>query len=88
MTFPHIQRLKSMKRLLTSLLLLSALSVYAGKIIVREGESIHDALRQAREWRRTNDARCKGGITIAIEAGQYYMQEPLFLRPEDSGSCM
>ncbi len=86
MTFPHIQRLKSMKRLLTSLLLLSALSVYAGKIIVREGESIHDALRQAREWRRTNDARCKGGITIAIEAGQYYMQEPLFLRPEDSGT--
>lgn len=50
------------------------------------GESIHDALRQAREWRRTNDPRCKGGITITLKAGRYFMQEPLFLRPEDSGT--
>ena len=55
--------------------------------MVRLGESIHHALRQAREWRRTHDARCQGGITIRLEAGRYYMDEPLFLRPEDSGTA-
>ena len=75
-----------MKRILTILLLFATLYVNAGEIVVREGESIHDALRQAREWRRTNDARCQGGITIIIEEGRYYMNEPLFLRPEDSGT--
>ena len=75
-----------MKRLLTILLLFATLYVNAGEIIVREGESIHDALRKAREWRRTNDARCQGGITITLQEGRYYMNEPLFLRPEDSGT--
>ena len=77
---------KNMKRILTILLLFATLYVNAGEIIVREGESIHDALRQAREWRRTNDPRCQGGITITIQEGRYYMNEPLFLRPEDSGT--
>ena len=75
-----------MKRLLTTLLLFSTLYASAAEIIVKEGESIHDALRQAREWRRTGDPRCEGGITITLQAGRYYMQEPLFLRPEDSGT--
>ena len=75
-----------MKRLLTTLSLLIAIYANAGEIIVSEGNSIHDALRQAREWRRTNDPRCKGGITITLKAGRYFMQEPLFLRPEDSGT--
>lgn len=75
-----------MKRLLTTLSLLIAIYANAGEIIVSEGNSIHDALRQAREWRRTNDPRCKGGITITIQEGRYYMNEPLFLRPEDSGT--
>ena len=69
------------------LLLVSSFSVKAGEIVVREGESIYDALRQAREWRRTNDARCEGGITIKLQAGRYYMHEPLFIRPEDSGTA-
>ena len=77
---------KTMKQLLTTLLLLLTLPISAGDIVVREGESIHDALRQAREWRRTGDARCQGGITITLQEGRYYMQEPLFLRPEDSGT--
>ena len=72
--------------LLTSLLLFVCSNIFAGDIIVSEGESLHHALRQAREWRRTNDARCEGGITINIKAGRYYMQEPLFIRPEDSGT--
>ncbi len=75
-----------MKHILTVLLSFLVLSVQAGEIIVSEGESIHEALRKAREWRRTGDAHCQGGITITIHAGQYYMQEPLFIRPEDSGT--
>ena len=75
-----------MKQILTLLLLSIALTSHAGEIVVHEGESIHDALRQAREWRRTNDPRCVGGITIILEEGRYYMNEPLFLRPEDSGT--
>ena len=75
-----------MRHLLTLLFLFTIGHAGAGEITVREGESIHDALRQAREWRRTNDARCQGGITITLQEGRYYMQEPLFLRPEDSGT--
>ena len=73
--------------IIITLLLLSALSVSAGEIVVGEGESIHEALRQAREWRRTGDPRCQDGITIRLQAGRYYMSEPLFLRPEDSGTA-
>lgn len=75
-----------MKYLLTLFLLFLHAYSFAGEIIVHPGESIHDALRTAREWRRTNDPRCQGGITITLEAGRYYMYEPLFLRPEDSGT--
>ena len=77
-----------MKRILTSILLLLAVHVcQAGEIVVKSGESLHDALRKAREWRRTNDPQCEGGITLTIQAGRYYMNEPLFLRPEDSGTA-
>ena len=58
----------------------------AGEIVVKSGESIHAALRQAREWRRLGDPRCEGGIQITLQAGRYYMNEPLLLRPEDSGT--
>ena len=77
-----------MKQILTCIFLLLAFHVCrAGEIIVKPGESLHDALRKAREWRRINDPQCEGGITITIKAGQYYMNEPLFLRPEDSGTA-
>ena len=75
-----------MKQILTILFLLMSGLAFSGEIIVSEGESLHEALRQAREWRRTNDPRCEGGITIRIKAGRYYMNEPLFIRPEDSGT--
>ena len=75
-----------MKQILTVLLLFVTTVSHAGEIIVREGQSIHEALRQAREWRRTQDPRCQGGITITLQEGRYYMSEPLFLRPEDSGT--
>jgi hypothetical protein len=76
-----------MNRLITlAVALLAAGTTPAADITVAPGGSIHEALRQAREWRRTNDPRCHDGITIRIKAGRYYMQEPLFLRPEDSGT--
>ena len=74
------------KHLLTILILFITCYAFGGEIIVNEGESLHNALRQAREWRRTNDPRCEGGITITVKAGRYYMTEPLFIRPEDSGT--
>lgn len=74
------------RHLLTILLLLICSHIYAGEITVKPGESIHDALRKAREWRRTNDAQCRDSIVIRVQAGQYYMGEPLFIRPEDSGT--
>ena len=74
------------RQLLTIFILFISCYAFGGEIIVNKGESLHHALRQAREWRRTNDARCQGGITITLQEGRYYMQEPLFLRPEDSGT--
>ena len=75
-----------MKQILTIFLLFAYLHSNAGEIIVNEQGNIHEALRKAREWRRTNDPRCKDGITITLQEGRYYMNEPLFLRPEDSGT--
>ncbi len=72
--------------ILTLLLAALPLSMMAGDITVEPGGSLHEALRQAREWRRTGDARCQGGIHIRIKAGRYHMDEPLFIRPEDSGT--
>lgn len=68
------------------MLLLLAGNARADEIVVRPGESIHEALRHAREWRRTGDPHCENGITIRVMAGRYYMNEPLFVRPEDSGT--
>ena len=48
--------------------------------------TLTSALRQAREWRRTEDNRIQGGITIYIEGGTYAFYEPVFIRPEDSGT--
>lgn len=48
--------------------------------------SLTAALRQAREWRRLNDERVKEGVTIHLMRGVHRVYEPLFLRPEDSGT--
>ena len=48
--------------------------------------TLTSALRQAREWRRTEDNRIQGGITIHMEGGTYAFHEPVFIRPEDSGT--
>ena len=44
------------------------------------------ALRQAREMRRLNDPRVKEGIEIIMQGGVYWLYEPVYVRPEDSGT--
>jgi hypothetical protein len=49
-------------------------------------KTVHQALRMAREWRRLNDIRQANGINIILREGRYRMDEPLLVRPEDSGT--
>lgn len=44
------------------------------------------ALRQAREMRRLESPGIEGGITIHLLKGTYNVYEPIFVRPEDSGT--
>ncbi len=44
------------------------------------------ALRKAREMRRLNDPIIKDGIQIILMNGSYHLNEPVFIRPEDSGT--
>lgn len=90
-----------MKRSLPILaLLLLPLALAAGEIRVSpagddraDGSREHPlrtlaaALHRAREWRRTADPRAEGGIEILLETGIYRLDEPLFIRPEDSGTA-
>ena len=48
--------------------------------------SVAMALRKVRELRRLNDVSVSKDIHIYIENGVYPFTEPLFIRPEDSGS--
>jgi len=45
------------------------------------------AQRKARELRRLNDISVKEGIHIILKNGTYGLSEPLFIRPEDSGTA-
>ncbi|WP_426061776.1 right-handed parallel beta-helix repeat-containing protein [Hymenobacter sp. B1770] len=45
------------------------------------------ALRQARDLRRLHDPAVQGGVHIWVRGGEYRLVEPLFLRPEDSGTA-
>jgi hypothetical protein len=44
------------------------------------------ALRKARELRRLNDPSMQNGIHIILKGGEYPLSEPIFIRPEDSGT--
>lgn len=48
--------------------------------------TLTSALRQAREWRRLDDPRITNGITIYLTDGMHQLYEPVFIRPEDSGT--
>ena len=88
------------KILLTGALLLSFCWAQAADIFVSPtGSDLNDgtksspkatltaALRQARELRRLNDPSVVGGVNIILEAGNHFVYEPLFVRPEDSGTA-
>lgn len=84
----------TMKALLTSLLLLLSTLAQAADITVNPGESIADAIKQAREWRRLArigkpeyQEKIAGGITIRIKPGTYHLTKALFIRPEDTGTA-
>lgn len=49
--------------------------------------TIDAALRQARELRRLKDPSIKNGIQIILRGGIYDLYEPIFIRPEDSGTA-
>jgi len=49
--------------------------------------SLHGALRKARELRRLNDPAINDGIRILISKGLYRLDEPVLIRPEDSGTA-
>jgi hypothetical protein len=44
------------------------------------------ALRKARELRRLKDATVDDGVRVVLRGGNYSLNEPLFVRPEDSGT--
>ncbi|TDD97819.1 L-rhamnose mutarotase [Flavobacterium cellulosilyticum] len=48
--------------------------------------TVHMALREARELRRLKDPSIKNGIHIIVMNGTYNLNQPLFVRPEDSGT--
>lgn len=58
----------------------------AADIYVKAGESVADALKQAREWRRLKAPEAQGNIIIHLADTLYRLDKPLFLRPEDSGT--
>jgi hypothetical protein len=45
------------------------------------------ALRKARELRRLQDSSAADGVRIVLRGGEYALTEPLFVRPEDSGTA-
>ncbi|KFF03503.1 hypothetical protein B0A68_09805 [Flavobacterium reichenbachii] len=49
--------------------------------------TIQTAVRNARELRRLKDASIKDGIRIIVMDGTHFLNEPLFIRPEDSGTA-
>lgn len=46
------------------------------------------ALRLAREWRRLKNPAADDGIRITLRGGVYALNEPLFVRAEDSGTAI
>lgn len=49
--------------------------------------TLQAALRQARELRRLGDSSIRGGIHIILGAGTWFTEEPVMIRPEDSGTA-
>lgn len=48
--------------------------------------SLHGAIREAREYRRLLKVKKDEPVRILMASGTYNMHEPVFIRPEDSGT--
>ncbi len=44
------------------------------------------AIRKVREQRRLNDESVKNGATIFLKGGNYFLEESVFIKPEDAGT--
>lgn len=71
-----------MNRLLGIIALFCCMNIHAAEIRITPDSSLTDAVRKAREMRRLGKTT---EVTIFLQAGTYYLYEPLRLRPEDSG---
>ena len=71
-----------MNRLFGIIALFCCMNIHAAEIRITPDSSLTDAVRKAREMRRLGKAT---EVTIFLQAGTYYLYEPLRLRPEDSG---
>ena len=72
-----------MRRILFGILMIvGSLSLQAADISITPDSSLTDAVRKARELRRLGKAET---VTIHLAPGTYTLNEPLRLRPEDSG---
>ena len=47
-------------------------------------QTLEQAIKQAREWRRLQSPETTGGINILLEEGIYPQYKSLFIRPEDT----
>jgi hypothetical protein len=93
-------RLNTVNKLLVFFLIISSVfSATAGEIWVSTSgkdtnsgtkesplATVNMAMRKARELRRLKDPSIKDGIHIIVTDGTYYLNEPLFIRTEDSGT--
>lgn len=48
--------------------------------------TLEGAIRKARELRRLKEKDISDGIKILVEDGTYLLEQPVFIRPEDSGT--
>ena len=72
-----------MRRILFGIMMMvGSLSLQAADISITPDSSLTDAVRKARELRRLGKAET---VTIYLAPGTYTLNEPLRLRPEDSG---
>ena len=78
-----------MKRLILSigLCFYGIYSINAADIVISpETKSLHEAMREARELRRLNKVAATEPVRIQMKGGVYPLYEPVFIRPEDSGT--
>ncbi|MBO7379438.1 MAG: right-handed parallel beta-helix repeat-containing protein [Bacteroidales bacterium] len=72
---------------LLSLIVLFPFNADAAEILVNPGEDLQLAIRRAREMRRLHQVGPDDTLFVTLADGIYPLAEPLFIRPEDSGTA-